>query len=192
MTAFPTDLALPDDDDNNESSTFKGSAGQQGTNIPMGWKPTKAEPVPVVRCTAKIRNGPKQGEQCTKWSIRGATVCLQHGGHLPNVREHAQSVVEAARMKLVGLAPEAVDALEDLVQTGTADQIRLAAAKEILDRSGIVKGTEITVVTEERVSAADIIAEKLKMMAARQTADKKKDEPLEDLGEQILDEDDDA
>lgn len=189
MLSDPFEDAPPslDDIDNgpsNTGSTGKSSAAQQGVNVPAGWKPTIAAPVPVVRCTGKVRNGPNEGERCPKWSIRGATVCLQHGGHLPSVKEHAQSVVEAARMRMIGLTDDAIDAIEDLVTNpGTQAQVRLKAATEILDRAGIKGAPDLTVVVEHTVSAADTIAEKLKSIATRLTP---KADP-EDLGE-VLDE----
>src|SRR5690606_17599570 len=43
---------------------IKGSQEEQGSNIPVGWKPTFDKPVPVVRCTA-IK---EDGKQCNRWS----------------------------------------------------------------------------------------------------------------------------
>lgn len=182
MIADPFDDAPPtlDDIDNGTSSKF--SAGQQGLNVPAGWKPTVDKPVPVVRCTGTVRNGPNQGERCPKWSLRGATVCLQHGGHLPSVKEHAQAVVEAARMRMIGLADEAIDAIEDLVTNpGTQQNVRLKAATEILDRIGVKGAPDLTIAVEVSASPADMIAEKLKAIASRMEP---KENP-EDLGEVV-------
>jgi hypothetical protein len=115
-------------------------AGQE-SNVPKAWKPTRAEPVPVVRCT-KIK---KDGNQCGRWSLRGTNVCIKHGGRLPDVQAHAAAVVENARLRIFGMADEATDALHDLIQPGTAEGVRLKAATEILDRAGVRGGVEITV-----------------------------------------------
>lgn len=136
-----------------------------------------AKPVPVVRCTANKRNG----ERCPNWSLRGATVCLSHGGTLPNVREHAQSVVEAARMRMIGLVDVAIDSIEDLVQNASQDAIKLKAATEILDRAGLKGAPDLAITVEHNVSAADIIAERLASMSKRIEADKQRE--LTDLGE---------
>jgi len=186
MIADPFDDAPPtlDDIDNgpvNMRSTGKVSAAQQGLNVPAGWKPTVAEPVPVVRCTGIIRNGDRKGERCTKWSIRGATLCIGHGAQLPNVKEHAQAVVEAARMRMIGLADEAVDAIEDLVTNpGTSSQVRLKAATEILDRIGVKGAPDLAISVEHTISPSETIAKKLASIATRLSP--KPDEP-EDLGE---------
>jgi hypothetical protein len=193
MIADPFDDAPPtlEDIDNgptNPGSTGKSTAAQQGLNIPAGWKPTIDKPVPVVRCTGTVRTGPNQGDRCPKWSIRGATVCMSHGAQLPSVKEHAQAVVEAARMRMIGLADEAIDAIEDIVMNpGTQAQVRLKAATEILDRIGVKGAPDLSVVVEVSASPADVIAEKLKAIASRITP---KEDP-EDLGE-IVEEPEDA
>lgn len=172
-----------DDIENGRTSNSEGknSAGQQGLNVPMGWKPRPSEPVPVVRCTATIRNGPNKGDRCSKWSIRGATVCISHGAQLPNVKEHAQAVVEAARMRMIGLADEAVDAIEDLVTNpGTSGQVRLKAATEILDRIGVKGAPDLAISVEHTISPSETIAKKLASIATRLAP--APDEP-EDLGE---------
>jgi hypothetical protein len=195
MITDPFDDTPPTLDDlengvNRSFSAGMNSAAEQGRNTPIAWKQTVAEPVPVVRCTGTVRNGPRQGERCPKWSIRGATVCLQHGGHLPSVKEHAQAVVEAARMRMIGLTDDAIDAIEDLVTNpGTQAAVRLKAATEILDRAGIKGAPDLAITVEHTVSAADVISEKLKGMAIR--LQPKEIEP-EDLGEveeaEVLDE----
>jgi hypothetical protein len=162
----------------------KNSAAEQGLEIPMGWKPTASEPVPVVRCKA---NSSTTGERCKRWSIRGTTVCAKHGGQLPSVVEHAQAVVESARLRLMGMADDAVEVLYDLVQPGVSDQIRLNAAKEILNRSGLNEAIKVEV-EHSTVSQAEEIHKKLAVMRDRFLASQAKDEEeLEDQGE-ILDE----
>lgn len=143
------------------------SAREQGTMTPVDWRPTAAEPIPVVRCTGTLRNGVRKGERCGKWAIRGATVCLNHGGHLPSVREHAQSVVEAARMRIIGLADEAIDALEELVQPGTGEAIRLKAATELLDRAGVKGAIEMKVEMTSFAAPSETINERLAEIAKR-------------------------
>lgn len=162
------DNLFPDDDDmplplSLSNSAGKNSAAEQGLNIPMDWKPTVAEPVPVVRCTATKNNG----ERCRKWSLRGTTVCIRHGAQLPNVREHANAVVESARMRLVGLADEAIDTLEDLVQPGTGDAIRLKAAESILDRIGVKGAMEMKVEVTTNAAPSETISERLADIAKR-------------------------
>src|SRR4051794_26381530 len=67
--------------------------------VPPSWKrATVGAPVPVVRCTYIFPDThDRPGEQCKRWSLRGTTVCIKHGGALPGVREHSEAVVESAR-----------------------------------------------------------------------------------------------
>lgn len=103
-------------------------------------------PVQVIRCTATARS---TGQRCGRWSLRGSNVCAKHGGQLPTVKAHAQAVVEAARLRLLDMADQAIDVIEDLSLNATAEQVRLKASTEILDRSGIRGGTEVLVAVED-------------------------------------------
>lgn len=171
-----------DDDNgsvNNSSNAGKNSAAEQGVEIPMNWKPTIDEPVPVVRCKATSTT---TGERCKRWSIRGTTVCQTHGGRLPSVIEHSQAVVESARLRLFGLAEQAVDVLEDLSQPGTSDAIRLKAAELILNRAGLKDAVELKVEVTQGQSPSEDILKKLSIMRDRITAS------AEDEMEELIDE----
>lgn len=137
------------------------TAEEQGSDIPVGWKPTVAEPLPVVRCTT-IK---KDGTRCKAWSLRGATVCIAHGARLPNVHKNAEARIEAARLRIIENADMAVNVLEELMQPGTAESIRLKASTEILDRAGVRGGYEIQVDGEVTVSPADEIAKRLSKLS---------------------------
>ena len=165
-------------------SAGKNSAAEQGLEIPMGWKATVAEPVPVVRCHG---TSTMSGERCKKWSLRGSQYCVRHGAQLPSVREHSEAVVESARMRLMSMADDAVDGLEDLIQVGTSPQIRLAAIKEVLDRAGLKGGPDLSVEISHSVSYKDEIADRLKSIKERKAALEK--EATEDIVDaEILDE----
>lgn len=148
---------------------------EQGQNIPKGWKPTMAQPIPSVRCTGTIRQGERKGEQCDKWSMSGATVCFQHGGSLPNVKKAAEARKEAARLKLLDVAEDAAGMLEFLMNYSTQDQIKLKAAMEILDRVGVKGGIDLNVTHSVDISPATILAEKLAGMQKSIEADKNKE-----------------
>lgn len=145
----------------------KNSALQQGAMIPSSWRPTADQPLPVVRCTAKVKNGPREGERCGRWSIAGATVCIVHGGRLPNVREAAAQRVETAKMRLIADSDKAIDTLFELIAPGTQDNVRLGAAKEILDRAGIKGGADMTVEVNHNVSYAEEIEKRLASIRER-------------------------
>jgi hypothetical protein len=173
---LPVDLDLPDDNaPSGLTSSGKASAGQQGRITPAGWKPTPQQPVPVVRCTATIRHGDRKGERCTKWSIRGSTVCLSHGGNLPNVKEAANKHIEAARLRLLGDVDLAIDTVFDIMENSASDTTRLAAAKEVLDRSGLKGPADFTVEVEHKISPADAIRDRLANIAKRIKADESKE-----------------
>ena len=138
------------------------TAAEQGSEIPLGWKPTATEPVPVVRCV-QIK---KDGERCKNWSLRGYTKCRKHAGPQAlmkdgNVSKYAEAVIEAARLRLVDSSDLALDTLIELAQPGTSEGIRLKAATEVLDRSGIRGGFDIKVETEVTVNPGDEIAKRL-------------------------------
>lgn len=152
---------------------------EEGTVTPPGWRPTRDKPVPVVRCTA-IR---KDGERCRRWSLRGTTVCLQHGGRLPRVQDHATAVVESARLRLIDMADGAVDQIEDLMLNGTAEKIRLDASREVLNRAGINGPVEIDVQVTHNESPADRARKKLEDTASKlaaQLSSREKDEDVVD------------
>jgi len=71
-------------------------------------------------------------------STTGATVCNKHGGQLPNVK------AKAARVLLEELVEPALIALRDIVtdkkQPAAA---RVAAARDILDRTGYKPALEV-------------------------------------------------
>lgn len=156
--------------------------------MPKGWKPTAAEPIPPIRCVQIKRNG----EQCNRWSLRGATKCYTHNGHgnFPNANKYAEAVVEAARLRLVGIADEAVDIVHDLALNSTADNVRLKAATEILDRAG-VKGpveVDVQVTHNEGESAAERTRRHLqeiaeRTQAAQDAADEKRERAARDIAE---------
>lgn len=163
----------PDEAVSNSPSAGKTSPAEQGLEIPMGWKPTVNEPIPVVRCTGMSST---TGERCKKWSLRGSDKCTRHGAQLPNVREHADAVVESARLRMFGLADEAVDVLEELLKPGTTEQVRLKAAENILNRAGIRDAIEIHV-EHDNTSLVDDITKKLNVMRDRM----RPAEPEEDI-----------
>lgn len=186
-----SDEELPTDDEyrepNRSHNAGKNSALEQDSNIPVGWKATPEEPVPVVRCTGIVRNGPRKGEQCGRWSIRGHRVCLKHGGNLPGVQKAAEEVREAARLRLFGMADDAIDTIDFLIHEGTTPAaVKLKAATEILDRVGIKGGSELTHTVEVKANPAEEIAKRLATIA--ENLKPKEVEELVDEGEQDAEE----
>lgn len=56
--------------------------------------------------------------------------------------------VEAARRQLASLIPLAVETLQELAVGAERDNVRLAAAEAILDRSGLARGASLHVTTD--------------------------------------------
>jgi len=144
--------------------------------IPVTWKPRNGAPVPVMRCTATTR----AGTRCKRYSLRGATVCLVHGGRLPNVRAHAEAVVEAGRLRLIGMTDEAIDVLGDIMTSGSSDAVRLKAAQDVLDRSGLRGATEIAVEVTHTESAAQRVQARLAEIADRAQREVAKSQHIDD------------
>lgn len=177
--AQPEPPSLDDEPTENRSTNAgKNSALEQGSNIPQGWKPTLDQPLPVVRCTGTVRNGDRAGQRCGRWSIQGHDKCMVHGGNLPSVQKAAATKVEAAKLRLIEDADLAVDTLFELLKPGTADNVKLGAAKEILDRAG-VKGAIDVNVEVKHSNPSDDILKKLAIMRERSNPEPE----LEDLGE---------
>lgn len=80
-----------------------------------------------VRCKAHRKNG----DQCKRWAIRGATVCATHGGMAPQVRKKAAERIEAS---LDRAALAIVRLMED---PETPPAVKLAAARDLLDRGNL-------------------------------------------------------
>lgn len=138
---------------------------RQGSITPLGWKPTATKPVPVVRCV-QIK---KDGERCKRWSLRGYTKCHRHAGpgamEGGNVAKYAEAVVEAARLRLVDDSDKALDVLNELLQPGSSEGIRLKAATEVLDRAGIRGGFDVKVDVEVNENPAEEISRRLAKLA---------------------------
>lgn len=83
--------------------------------------------------------------------MRASRTCYAHGGRgrLKNVEEYRQAILEAARLRLTENVPMALDVLFDLAQNSGADNVRLKASTEILDRTGIKTATELDVTVND-------------------------------------------
>lgn len=78
-----------------------------------------------TRCIANN----KRGGKCKRWAIRGGSVCWQHGGAAPQVREAASRRLEASIDRLMAAL---IQIAEDKSQPAAA---RVAAIKDALDRA---------------------------------------------------------
>ena len=151
------------------SQPLDGYANGVPLTVPKSWKgATLGQPVPVVRCTYIYPDThSKPGEQCRAWSLRGCLKCIKHGGNLPNVRAHAEAVVESARLRLIGSTDQAVDWLLDLAENSTSDAVRLKATTEVMDRAGVKGGMEVDVNVTHSTDPAELLRERLATLRKR-------------------------
>lgn len=82
---------------------------------------------PEKYCTKNKRNG----EPCTRYPIRGGSVCVKHGGNLPAVKEAALRRLEKASYAAAGVLVEIAE------NPRVFPKDRIAAANSILDRAKI-------------------------------------------------------
>lgn len=117
---------------------------------------------------------------------------MVHGAQLPNVQKAAATKVEAAKLRLLEDSDLAVDTLFELLRPGVADQVRLGAAKDILDRAAIKGGADLTVEVTHNVNPSVEIEKKIEIMRQRMLASQKEaEEALVDEGEYLEEADDD-
>lgn len=97
-------------------------------------------------CSARRRNG----SPCGNRPMMGTTVCRMHGGAAPQVRRRAeQRILEAS--------DKAAYTLVQLMQDpNTSDAIKLAAARDLLDRASLTGKQELSVAV--RVSKWDEVS----------------------------------
>jgi hypothetical protein len=80
----------------------------------------------------------KNGEQCQKPAINGATVCRTHGGATRHVRD-------AARRRLEEAADRMAKQLLGIAESAESEAVKLAAVKDALDRAGLKPPTQVEV-----------------------------------------------
>jgi len=148
--------------------------------IEEGWEPSLEAPLPTMRCVAVVDHSTM--ERCGRWSIRGLSECAAHAGYesFPSVGVYADAVVEAARLRLMGMADTALDALQDLLGPDTRQNVRMRAVEVTLDRVGVVpppKKSEIDINVRQSNPAA-VLAERLERLSAATALDAIEDAEL--------------
>jgi hypothetical protein len=157
--------------------------------IEEGWEPSLDKPLPQMRCVAVVDRDTMQ--RCGRWSVRGLSTCINHSGYeeFPSVRVYADTVVESARLRLMGMTDIALDALLELLGPDTRQNVRLRAAEVVLDRSGVVKPPEKqeVEVTVRTVDPAAILTERLNRLSAAQMPMDEVDDENEVVDVEIVD-----
>ena len=129
----------------------------------------------------------KDGERCGRWSLRGHTHCVKHSGALPNVRAKADAIVESSRLRLMNMTDDAIDVLEELMQPGVADAIRMKAVENVLSRSGLKDVVEMKVEITNNSNPSEEIMKRLQIMRERGETAAKTEEDIVDA-EDLTDE----
>jgi len=80
------------------------------------------------QCSAKSK---RSGVRCGRAPILGGAVCSFHGGKSPQAKR-------SARQRLAELVDPALTALAELVRQRKLPNVRLGAARDLLDRAGVV------------------------------------------------------
>lgn len=86
---------------------------------------------PFNQCVAHRKNG----DRCKRPASHGTTVCASHGARAPQVRRRAQQRLDEASDIAV------VQILTIMLDLKLAPQVRLAAARDVLDRASLT-GTQ--------------------------------------------------
>jgi hypothetical protein len=108
------------------------------------------------RCSARNR----AGEPCRAFAVRGATVCIAHGGAAPQVRAAAARRVEAAKLsKDIGRTLEDVE--RSLLDAGVGPADTLADASTRAAAMMVVASSRLEELTTEGPNgeSADVVAE---------------------------------
>lgn len=136
------------------------------------WRPTVNDPIPTGICEYVSNDG----RRCTRKALPGTGndptdrfMCKYHGGTLPNVVAKAERVKAAALDSLLDYVQDSVDHLgKTVTDTSVPDAVRLKAATEILDRTGVKQADKLDVTVENKRSAGEIMAEKIRALRESQ------------------------
>jgi hypothetical protein len=85
-----------------------------------------------VRCKA---HSSRTGAPCQAWAVRGASVCVKHGGAAPQVKRKAEERIRELVNPALAAIARLIGETEDHVGA-ESEAVKLAAARDILDRAG--------------------------------------------------------
>ena len=110
----------------------------------------------AVVCTHRELNG----RPCKDPAVPGATRCLKHGGAIldPDIR---RSLLLTAYSRMLTASDIAVEALIDVAENSNSSLARVGAAKEILDRVGLIYDGGAHAPTEAKAVDQDELLDEL-------------------------------
>lgn len=94
---------------------------------------------PSVSVTPRCTATNNRGQPCRAYPVHGATVCRAHGGAAPQVRAKAEQRILAAA------DPAAAKLVQLMGDKRVPPQVQLAAARDLLDRAGLTKTSQVEV-----------------------------------------------
>ena len=119
-------------------------------------------------CTARRRSG----EPCRNAPMLGSNVCRMHGGAAPQVKR-------AAQMRILQASDKAAARLVEMMQDKTIPPaIQLAAARDLLDRAGLIGKQEIEL---------DVRLQKFEQIALDILVDVDEDDDLGEVDDNVID-----
>lgn len=110
---------------------------------------TASSSLEPVRCGARRRNG----EPCRKWPLAGTNRCRLHGGASPQAQARARERIIAATDVAAGRL------IEFMNDKKVPWAVRLAAARDLLDRGGVTAKTVVEVEAPWQEIIEGIVAE---------------------------------
>lgn len=109
--------------------------------------------------------GPEICSLCTREAIPGTGHCARHGGQWVTEEDRAAaSRVIAERMEM--LSARAVRVIEDLLDHGRSERVRLDAAVVVLDRSGFGPSATLRLEGDGGPDPADLVRDRLEQLGA--------------------------
>lgn len=104
-------------------------------------------------------------EDCGREAIPGTGACARHGGQWITEEDRAAaSRVVYERMEM--LASRAVRVVEDLLDQGRSEKVRLEAALAVLDRVGFGASSTVRIETDDGPDPAELIRARLERLSA--------------------------
>jgi hypothetical protein len=95
-------------------------------------------------------------EKCRREAVPGSTLCGRHGGQFLSASD-AKAISAHTAGRIMGATDQAVRVLQELMDEGKSEMVRLQASMALLDRAGI--GPHSTISIDSGTAAEDAAAE---------------------------------
>lgn len=109
---------------------------------------------------------PEKCEQCKREAIPGTGKCGRHGGAYLSPKD-AADLSRRLHDRILTMSEAALRVLQDLMDNGRSEQVRMMAATSVLDRAGIGPHMNVNHTGEIAISDADAAASALRVRLDR-------------------------